>query len=106
MLTGLHERALSSTTRATRSLCCGAVILKLLHGLACFLLVTSQFFDSLALFDCKSTHETLVSLDVMDVQVDLLLEHDKFLFHLDLKVVAGSLNLGFHLNHLFFLGST
>ena len=106
LLTGLNECALAGVSNATGSLLGGAILLELLHGLACLLFVTSQLFDSLALSDCESTHETLVSLNVMNVQVDLLLKHDKFMLHLDLEVVAGCLNLSLHLNHLFFLLET
>ena len=37
------------------------------------------------------------------MQVNLLLEHDELFVHLNLQVVAGSLDLCLHLDHLFFL---
>lgn len=79
---------------------------QLLHCLACFLFVTAQLFDSIAFFDRKARNESLVSLNVSHMQVDLLLKHNQFLVHSDLQVVAGCLDFSFQLEHFFFLHLT
>ena len=37
------------------------------------------------------------------MQVDLLLQDDELFVHLNLQIMAGSLDLCLHLDHLFFL---
>lgn len=83
-----------------------ALGLQLFHCLACFLFVTAQLFNSIALFDWKARNESLVSLNVRHMQVNLLLKHNQFLVHSNLQVVAGCLDFSFKLEHFFFLHLT
>lgn len=77
--------------------------LELLHCLPSLFLVTAQLFNFLSLGDCEARHEALVPLNVGNVQVDLLLKHNKLFVHLNLQIMAACLNLGLHLKHFFFL---
>ena len=45
----------------------------------------------------------MISLDVCDVQIDLLLQHDQLLVHLNLQIIASCFNFCFHLYHFFLL---
>ena len=66
-------------------------IFQLLHGLSGALLASDKFIALLSLFDRDGGDESLDALDVVDVEVDLLLEHVEVLVHLNLEVVAPSL---------------
>ena len=83
---------------ASRSIC-----FELLHCLASLVLDAAQLFDCVTFLNCQSTHKALVTLNVSDVQVDLLLENDKLHIHLDFQVISSGLNLSLQLNHFFFL---
>ena len=95
-----------STSASTCSLCrsvCSPIGLELLHCLACLILVPAQFFNSVSFFDSQSTDETLIPLNVSNMQVDLFLKHYKLLVHLDFQVVTSSFDFGLQLNHFLFL---
>ena len=53
--------------------------------------------------DCKSRHEALDPLDVVNVESDLFLKSVELFVHLDLKIVAASLDLCLKLQHFLLL---
>ena len=99
--TCLRESGAASSTRWPLRSQSG--FFKLLHCLASLILISSQLFNSVSFWDGEAADTTLISLDVSNVQINLLLENNKFFFHLNFQVVTSSLNFGFHLNHLFLL---
>jgi len=101
LATSLSQGALSESTtfRCIWSPC----FFELLHGLACLVLVSAELLYSLSLADSETTDEALISLNIMNVQVDLLLQHYQLFVHLNLQAVPTCLNLCLHLDHFFFL---
>ena len=53
--------------------------------------------------DCKSGHESLDSLDVVDMKTYLFLESIELFVHLDLQVMSSSLDLSLQLKHFLLL---
>ena len=101
LATSLSQGALSESTtfRCIWSPC----FFELLHGLACLVLVSAELLHSLSFANSETTDEALISLNIMNVQVDLLLQHHQLFVHLNLQAVSTCLNLCFHLDHFFFL---
>ena len=89
----------STTSTLARS----SISLQLLHGLARLILGTSKLFHRITFFDSKFANQALIALNIGNMEVDLLLKHDKLFVHLNLQVVSTSLNLSFQLDHFFFL---
>ena len=95
------SRGQGATVGTAGSLRRGAVHLELLHRLSRLLLVPAKLFHSLSFLDSKGADTTLISLDIMDMQVDLLLQDNQLFLHLDFQVVSRGLNLCLHLDHFF-----
>ena len=51
----------------------------------------------------EARHQSLNSLDIVNMEADLFLKTVELLVHLDFEVVSTSLDLGLELHHLFLL---
>ena len=101
--TSSRSKSASTSTSSLRRRICSPIGLKLLHCLACLILVSAQFFNCVSFFDSQATDKTLVPLNVSNMQVDLFLKHYKLLIHLNFQVVTSSFDFCLQLNHFFFL---